>query len=149
MMEEPSCSVLSKRDLDYIAQSLKRLRDHFSVWAGYLGREYELIGFAQYEGSRKSPACCRVVEEVVPFALGQHLVDHYGFEWVALRRAIDTRVYGVRHANLQEPIDVMSLEDGSWCEEPPPDGEPHEPGEQTYYSLEPIVRASKQKIRTY
>lgn len=142
---------LAPDEIEFISQALKRLRDHFKVWASSYGpgREYELIGFAQYEGSRTNAACCRIVEEVVPFALGQHLVEYYGFEWVALIRPVDTRVYALRHPAMDDVIDLFAIESGQWCDGPESDEEPYEPGEATYLSLESIVKASKQKLKGY
>jgi hypothetical protein len=132
----------SEREKAFIVDSLRRLRDHFKVWPEYEGFEHALIGFAIYEGAYKDAASGRIIAETAPFALGQELVSHYGFEWVILKEPIDVARYAVRHPKVADPIRVLTLEDGSWFEEDPTDGEPPIPGERTYQSLDQILKAA-------
>lgn len=107
---------LEKRDRDFIAETLARLRDHFSVWKGYEGRDRDLIEFAYYEGCTKGASSGLILAQAAPFALGQELVDHYGFEWGVVERRFEVATFAVHHPNLDEPIDLLTLEDGKWYE---------------------------------
>ena len=134
--------MLSDREHAFIFDSLRRLREHFKIWPEYGGRELQLIGFALYEGCYKDAASGRIVAETAPFALGQELVSHYGFEWTVVQRPIQIATYAVAHPLIQEPIDVLALEDGAWMDDDPLDDEPPVPGERTYRSLDKILEAA-------
>ena len=91
-------AALSKRERSFIVNSLRRLREHYKAFSGYEGAELQLIGFALYEGSYKDAASGRIIAETAPFALGQELVDHYGFEWVIVTKPFEVATYAVKHA---------------------------------------------------
>jgi hypothetical protein len=125
-----------------IADVLRRLRDHFHGWPCPEGNEYDLMQFAYYEGCGHRWECCReILSEAAPFALGQELVANHEFRWVMIRAGRSSR-YGVEHPVLDRPIDLASLEDGSWNEEEY-DQLPS-PGKMTLDSIETIV----QRVRT-
>jgi hypothetical protein len=92
--------------------------------------------FAYYEGCGDSEHCGDILAEAAPFALGAELVASHGFRWVMLSGKSGPR-YGVVHPVLSDPIDLESLEDGSWYE----DDTYSEPsrGAVTTRSLETIV----------
>jgi len=140
-------TTLSERETAYIGDSLCRLREHFRAYGDYSGREFELIEFANYEGAHKDAASGRIVEETAPFALGQLLVSHYGFEWMVMNRVFEVATYAVKHSNMDEPIDLLKLEQGEWYEEDPKDDEGPRPGERTIDSLDPILRAANVQRR--
>jgi hypothetical protein len=139
-------SVLSTRDLApseeaFIAGVLRRLREHFHEWCGPAaeGHEHDLVAFAFYEGCGGSEHCGEILAEAAPIALGRELVARHGFRWVMIASGDNWR-YGVAHPALSRPIDLLSLEDGSWNdEEYDPGGEPA-PGETTHDSLDTIVK---------
>ncbi len=133
----------NERERAYIVDSLRRLREHFKIWPSYDDKELQLIGFAIYEGCYKDAASGRIIAETAPFALGQELVSHYGFEWVIIQKPIEIATYAITHPSIETPIDVLTLEDGSWYEADPRDEEPPVPGERTYYSIDPILKAAK------
>ena len=126
-------------ELKAISDVLRRLREHFPEWNkgnSAEGLEHTLVGFAFYEGCGDSGHCGEILAEASPFALGQELVARHGFRWVMLTAGEIPR-YGVMHLGLREPIDVGSLEDGSWNDrdyEMPPAR-----GERTHDSLETII----------
>lgn len=122
----------------FIADVLRRLREHFPEWAGYdaTGHEHALVGFAFYEGCGDSRHCGEILAEAAPFAIGEQLVTEHGFRWVMLTGEPAVR-YGVVHPALGEPIDLGSLEDGSW-NDTEYDGPPSR-GERTHDSLETIL----------
>src|SRR4051812_5764589 len=134
-------SALSSRSLTRgeeasIARVLAGLREHFREWPTPEGREHHLVAFAYYEGCGGSACCGRPLAEAAPLALGGELVAEHGFRWVMLTSGESPR-YGVAHPALDRPIDLGSLEDGSWNDEEydrPPD-----PGRMTHDSLETIV----------
>jgi hypothetical protein len=138
-------SVGSTRDLTpseeaFIADVLRRLREHFPEWCGpnSEGYEHDLAAFAFYEGCGGSEHCGAILAEAAPFALGRELVARHGFRWVMLASGNGWR-YGASHPALDQPLDLLSLEDGSWNEvEYDPGGEPS-PGKLTHDSLETIV----------
>jgi hypothetical protein len=142
-------SALSPRDptpaeAAFIADVLRRLREHYHTWCApeTEGHEYDLVAFAYYEGCDRRDECCRgILSEAAPFALGQELVLRHGFRWVMLPSG-DTWRYGVAHPTLEHPIDLLSLEDGSWNdEEYDPGSEPHPgDGSMTHDSLETILK---------
>jgi hypothetical protein len=140
-------SAPSTRDLDpteeaHIADVLRRLREHYHIWVREPGYEHDLAAFAYYEGCDRRDECCRaILGEAAPFALGQELVARHGFRWVMLG-AGDTWQFGVTHPALAAPIDLLSLEDGSWNDrEYDPGSEPHPgDGSMTHDSLETILR---------
>ena len=130
---------LTRPEKAIIADVLRRLREHFPEWTRNFdeGNEHSLVGFAFYEGCGDSRHCGGILAEAAPFALGQELVVRHGFRWVILRSGEAPR-YGVAHPTLDVPIDLGSLEDGSWngreYEGPP------SRGERTHDSLETIVQ---------
>ncbi len=102
-----------------IEEVLGRLREHFKIWCGpnARGQEHHLAWFAYYEGCAGRDECCGLIlDEAAPFALGRELVEHHGFRWVMLPLDGEWR-YGVAHPALDAPIDLFSLEDGSWNQE--------------------------------
>ncbi len=126
---------------------LRRLREHFpKEWPGCIeGHEHDLMGFAYYEGCGHRWECCReLLAEAAPFALGQALVADHGFRWVMIRSGRSWR-HGVEHPALGRPIDLASLEDGSWNEEEY--DQPPCPGRMTLDSLETIVRKLRELDR--
>lgn len=135
------------REKAFIADALRRLRNHFNIWDHYEGREYQLIGFALYEGCYRDAASGRIIVETAPFALGEELVNYYGFEWVVFDRRYEIATYGVQHPNIDGPIDVFTLEDGGWYKEDDDLNDPPAPGDKTYYSFEPILKAAGLRIR--
>jgi hypothetical protein len=134
-LREPTAS-----EVAFIADVLRRLREHFPEWCSpnAEGYEHDLAAFAFYEGCGGSEHCGAILAEAAPFALGRELVARHGFRWVMLASGDGWR-YGVAHPALSDAIDLLSLEDGSWNEvEYDPGGEPA-PGEMTHDSLETIV----------
>jgi hypothetical protein len=127
----------------YIADVLRRLRDHFPAWSSRAeGHEHDLMGFAYYEGCGHRWECCRaILDEAAPFAVGQELVANHGFRWVMIRSGRSLR-YGAEHPALDRPIDLASLQDGSWNEREY--DQPPSPGEKTFASLETIVERVRQ-----
>ena len=125
----------------HAADVFRRVREHYREWCGpnSEGYEYDLVAFAYYEGCHRRDECCRaLLTEAAPLALGQELVARHGFRWVMLGVG-DTWRYGVTHPALSDPIDLLSLEDGSWNEfEYDPGSEPTV-GRMTHDSLETIV----------
>jgi hypothetical protein len=127
---------LTRPEKAFIADVLRRLREHFPEWKFAEGSEHSLVGFAFYEGCGGTRHCGQILAESAPFALGQELVNEHGFHWVMLSSG-ETARYGVMHSTLKEPINLGSLEDGSWNDEEydfPPS-----PGRRTHDSLETIV----------
>lgn len=129
---------LTRPEKAFIANVLRRLREHFPEWKKYFaeGDEHALVGFAFYEGCGDSRHCGEILAEAAPFALGQELVTRHGFRWVMLSSGGTAR-YGVMHPALDGTIDLGSLEDGSWNNEEY-DGPPSR-GKMTHDSLEMIV----------
>src|SRR5262245_39837024 len=143
-MSDLSSRALTPTEEAVIADVLRRLREHFYVWCApeTEGHGYDLAAFACYGGCDRRDECCRaILGEAAPFALGQELAARHGFRWVMLA-AGDTWRYGVAHPALPGPIDLHSLEDGSWNdEEYDPGSEPHPgDGSMTHDSLETILR---------
>jgi hypothetical protein len=130
---------LTRPERAFIADVLRRLREHFPEWNkkdSAKGNEHTLVGFAFYEGCGDSRHCGEILAEAAPFALGQELVTRYGFRWVMLPSGGIAR-YGVMHPALDEPVDLSSLADGSWNGREY-DGLPSR-GVRTHDSLETIV----------
>lgn len=120
-----------------VEEVLRRLREHFHEWPCVPGHEHDLVAFAYYEGCGHRGECCReILSEATPLALGQELVIKHGFRWVMVRSGRSWR-YGVEHPAVDRPIDLNSLEDGSWNEEEY--DHPPSPGVITHDSLETIV----------
>ncbi len=137
---------LNKQEEVFIGASLQRLREHFNNWSEYgEGQENALIAFALYEGCYKDAASGRVIYETAPFALGQELVKYYSFKWMIVETGFGVVTYAVTHPQIDQPIDLLALESGKWCEEK--FEEPPIPGEKTLYSLDPILRAAKLRRR--
>ena len=135
----PAASIrsLTSAEEGAVEDVLRRLREHFSAWPCPPGHEHELMGFAYYEGCGHRWECCRAtLAEAAPFALGRALVAHHGFRWVMIRSGRSWR-YGVIHPALGRPIDLASLEDGSWNEEEY--DEPPSSGRMALDSLDTIV----------
>jgi hypothetical protein len=120
----------------HIGDVLRGLREHFHEWPCVEGGEHELVAFAYYEGCGGTEHCGAILTEAAPLALGQVLVAKHGFRWVMI--AEDPRRYGVAHPALGRPIDLASLEDGSWNDEEY--DQPPCPGRMTHDSLETIVK---------
>jgi hypothetical protein len=119
---------LTRPEKAFIADVLRRLREHFHEWnknSSAEGAEHGLVGFAYYEGCGDTRHCGEILAEAAPFALGQELVTRHGFRWVMLTSGEAPR-YAVTHPALSEPIDLASLEDGAWNDReydaPPPRG---------------------------
>jgi hypothetical protein len=137
-------AVRSFRDLmrpekAFIADVLRRLREHFPEWNkddDAEGAEHGLVGFAFYEGCGNTRCCGEILAEAAPFALGQELVTRHAFRWIMLTSGEAPR-YGVMHPALVEPIDLGALEDGSWNDRQY--NGPPSLGETTHDSLETIV----------
>jgi hypothetical protein len=128
-----------------VTRVLRRLREHFHAWPCLPGHEHDLAGFAYYEGCGHRWECCRaILAEAAPLALGRELVTKHGFRWVMVRSGRSWR-YGVEHPALDRPIDLRSLEDGSWNEEEY--DQPPCPGKMTHDSLEAIVRRVREHDR--
>jgi hypothetical protein len=131
---------LTDEQRSHIADVLRRLRDHFPAWSkGAEGHEHDLMAFAYYEGCGHRPGweCCRdILAEAAPFVVGQALVASHGFRWVMIRARRSWR-FGVEHRAMDRPIDLSSLEDGSWNEREY--DQPPAPGTITFDSLETIV----------
>jgi hypothetical protein len=132
----------------FVEEVLRRLREHFLEWCApeTEGHEHHLAAFAYYEGCGRSDHCRAILGEAAPFALGRELVARHGFRWVMIA-AGDAWRYGVAHPALSAPIDLLSLEDGSWNdEEYDPGCEPH-PGDgfMTHDSLETILRRARER----
>jgi hypothetical protein len=125
----------------YVDDVLRRLRDHFHEWPCPKGYEYKLMAFAYYEGCGDSECCRELLAEAAPFAVGQELVTHHGFRWVMIGARRSSR-YGVEHPALDRPIDLASLQDGSWNEQEY--DQPPSPGKMTLDSLETIAERVRQ-----
>ena len=123
---------------------LTKLREHFHEWPCYEVSEWELVGFAYYEGCGGSDHCGQILVEASPIALGKELVAKHGFLWAMLRSGQSWK-YAVVHPDLDRPIDLHALEDGSWNEEEY--DEPPDPGKMTHDSLDTIVRRVESVIR--
>ena len=93
-----------------ISSQMLALREHFSVWSPDHEQEHDLLSFAYYEGVTE-PA--ELLRASAPLALGESLVARHGCEWAMVRAGREWH-FGVRHHLLDEPIDLMTLEDGSW-----------------------------------
>jgi hypothetical protein len=142
-MSEFSVRDPTPAEMAHVADVLRRLREHFHEWSvpETEGHEYDLAAFAYYEGCDRRDDCCRaILGEAAPFTLGQELVLRHGFRWVMFASG-DAWRYGVAHPALSVPIDLLSLEDGSWNErEYDPGCEPHPgDGSMTHDSLETIL----------
>jgi len=124
----------------HIADVLRTLREHFSEWTCVEGGEHDLVAFAFYEGCGRLDHCRAILAEAAPFALGQELVAKHEFHWVMISG--ESWRYGVAHSALSGPIDLTSLEDGSWNDEEY--DEPPCPGRMTHDSLETIVKRALQ-----
>lgn len=134
-------SATSVRDLTATEEAavedvLRRLREHFREWPCVEGGEHDLVGFAYYEGCGGTECCGQILIEAAPLALGKELATKHGFRWVMIRSK-RTWGYGVVHPGLGQPIDLNSLEGGSWNEEEY--DQPPCPGRMTHDSLETIV----------
>ena len=123
----------------FIADVLRRIREHFREWPRYEEREHNLVAFAYYEGCGGSDHCGQILAEAAPLALGQELVLRHGFEWVMIagNNSGNSWRYGVTHPALNEPIDLVSLEYGAWNREEY--STPPSPGVVTHDSLETIL----------
>ena len=135
-MPPPSSRDLTKGEEASLARVLRNLREHFHEWPSPEGHEHHLVAFAYYEGCGGSACCGRLLAEAAPLALGGELVASHGFRWVMLTTGESPR-YGIAHPALDRPIDLASLEDGSWNDEEY-DQTP-EPGKVTHDSLATIV----------
>jgi hypothetical protein len=136
-MTPPSTRDLEPAEEAHLADVLRRLREHFSVWARE-GYEHSLAGFAYYEGCAGRDQCCHdLLAEAAPFALGQELTARHGFRW-AMLGSEDSWSYAVTHPALAQPIDLLSLEDASWNDEDY-DGEWQYSGKTTIDSLITIL----------
>lgn len=120
-------------EMSIVDQRLAELRREFPgpSWSDSYEDEYDLLGFAYYEGCDRTGALA-VMVSAVPYAVGKSLVRRHGFSWVMVR-AGESWHHGVVHPLLREPIDLMTLEDGAWYR-PYTDDEPPRPGETTWYS---------------
>jgi hypothetical protein len=130
---------LTRPEKAFVAGVLRRLREHFPEWNknnSAEGAEHALVGFAFYEGCGDTRHCGEILAEAALFALGQELVTSYGFRWVMLTSGEAPR-YGVMHPSLNAPIDLCSLEDGTWNDREY--SGPPSRGERTHDSLETIV----------
>jgi hypothetical protein len=94
------------------------------------------VAFAFYERCGGTECCGAILAEAAPLALGKELVARHGFRWVMVTSG-QSRRYGVTHPALDRPIDLASLEDGSWNDEEY--DQPPVPGRMTHDSLETIV----------
>jgi hypothetical protein len=135
-MSDNSTRDLLPSEEAFIDDVLRRLRTHFREWRCAEGHEHHLVAFAYYEGCGGSDHCGELLAEAAPFALGRELVSNHGFRWIMLAAGEEWR-YGVMHPALEQPIDLISLEEGSWNHEEY--DEPPAPGRTTHDSLEPIV----------
>ena len=134
---------LTAHEFAAVDRALDRLRAHFHLWPGYEGREQDLVTFAFYEGCGGSDATGTLLREVAPFALGSALVRHHGFRWV-MALGQDGWTYCVSHPQLDDIIDVFSLEDSRWDWDDRRD-EPALPGELTNASFESLVAATQKR----
>lgn len=123
-------------ELARIGDVLRRLREHFYQWSGYEGHEHDLIGFAYYEGCGGTEHCGAILAEAAPIALGNELVQFYGFRWAVVRHGKEWHI-AVMHQSSAEPIDLLTLEDGRYDNDAY--DEPPDAGEVTYQSLEGIL----------
>jgi hypothetical protein len=140
-MSTVSSRSLTPAEKASITRTLRRLREHFHEWPHYEGHEHDLIEFAYYEGCGDTECCGDLLAKAAPFALGKELVARHGFQWVMITSGRSWR-YGVAHPALDRPIDLASLEDGSWNDEEY--DEPPCSGRMTVDSLDTIVeRVSK------
>jgi hypothetical protein len=145
-MQPVSLRELDSTEKAHVADVLRRLREHYKEWCrpGSEGYEHHLVAFAYYEGCARRDECCRaILGEAAPFALGTELVARYGFRWVMIS-AGDSWRYAVEHPALPEPIDLLSLEDGSWNEKEYSPGCEPEPGATTHDSFETILARTGQ-----
>ena len=131
------------REVDHIGDVLRRLHEHFHEWP-FGGREHDLVAFAYYEGCGGTGCCGEILAEAAPLALGKELVGNHGFRWVMIISG-KSRRYGVAHPALDRPIDLVSLEDGSWNDEEY-DGPPS-PGRKTHDSRETILERVRKLTR--
>ena len=108
---------LTRSEKTFIGDVLRRLREHFPEWTKMgltdEGAEYDLVGFAFYEGCGDTRHCGDILAEAAPFAIGRKLVEDHGFRWVMLASEAAPR-YAVGHPALAEPIELASLENGAW-----------------------------------
>lgn len=135
---------LTSDETAFIADVLRRLREHFSEWPTPPGREHDLVAFAYYEGCGRSSHCGAILAEAAPFALGQELVERHGFRWT-MRLREGTWRYCVAHPWLPRPIDLLSLERGSWNDREYDPGSEPDPGKRTHDSLETIVERVRKR----
>jgi hypothetical protein len=143
-MPTPASRDLNPSDEASIAGVLRGLREHFREWPTAECHEHHLVAFAYYEGCGGSACCGRLLAEAAPLALGGELVARHGFRWVMLDSGESPR-YGVIHPALDRPLDLASLEDGSWNDEEY--DQPPDPGRRTHDSLGTIVERVQRTAR--
>lgn len=126
---------LHSDELDAVNNILDGIRQRYAEWSDAHRWMWELIDFVLYEG---------IVDDAVataaPLAIGEFLVEHHGCRWVMIR-ANDAWHYGITHPNLDQPVDLQSLEDGAWCDAADTGDEPPMPGETTIASVDCLVDA--------
>lgn len=141
-MSDYSTRELTPSEEKFIADLLHELCNIFRVWVHSEGFEHDLIGFAYYEGcGGPEQPYSELLARASPFALGRELVSRHGFRWVMIASGSEWR-YGVTHPALHQPIDLVSLEDGSWNHEEY--DEPPDAGRMTHDSFDTIVAQVKQ-----
>jgi hypothetical protein len=104
----------------------------------------DVLGWAYYEGYDKLPSALQVMVSSAPYVVGEALVKQDEFKWVMVA-ADESWHHGVIHPLLAEPIDLLTLEDGSWHRPDDENDEPPRPGETTLESYEFIVLAVEWK----
>lgn len=134
-MELPTSRPLEPVEVATIDSVLLRLKEHFHESADDF--EYNLVGFAFYEGCGGSDHYGAILAEASPLALGKELVLRHGFTWAAVREG-DEWHFAVTHPRLESPIDLTTLEDGRYDSDTY--DEPPDPGEVTYQALDGILR---------
>jgi hypothetical protein len=116
MDENVTTRALTAGDRAVIDAELHELREHFHEWSSDDPCEHSLIEFAIYEGCVESDHCRDVLRKAAPFALGKELVEKDGFEWVMLQ--VDGGWHhAVTHPSLDTPVDLATIENGSWNRE--------------------------------
>jgi hypothetical protein len=138
-MVDGSVRNLTRSEAAFVAVVLRELCDHFHEWRTFEGHEHSLVGFAYYEGCGDSGHCGKILAGAAPFALGKELVTLHGFRWVMVSSG-DTWRYGVLHPALKQPVELHSLENGSWNDNENEYEEAPEQGKRTHDSLATIVK---------
>ena len=118
----------------YIADLMRRLREHFHEWPCVEGGENDLVGFAYYEGRGDSACCGDLLAEAAPVALGAELVARHGFAWMSPGPGR----LAVSHPALAEPVELAAMDGGGWCDDPP---DHPARGQVAHRSLAGLVRA--------